>query len=136
MNTTNRIIHSFMVTDTDPDLNILEHLKKGNTPKDKLSAIKNVLNLNPGSGTAADWFIEDGTATLNSLKKYNKSATKGLNMHAKTVVSNYLKSATETEKKTVGINDFVKRQTKPDFVGTKITTAQLDQLDQKFQMTL
>jgi hypothetical protein len=31
-------------------------------------------------------------------------------------------------KPTVGINDFVKRQTKPDFAGTKVTTAQLNKL--------
>ena len=30
--------------------------------------------------------------------------------------------------KTVGINDFVRRQTKPDFVGSKITEAQLEKL--------
>lgn len=30
--------------------------------------------------------------------------------------------------KTVGINDFVKRQTKPDFVGTKISMSQLESL--------
>lgn len=30
--------------------------------------------------------------------------------------------------KTIGINDFVKRQTKPDFAGTKITVTQLEEL--------
>ena len=88
----------------EPFMKALEHLKKGTTPKDKLSAIKNVLNLNPGSGTAADWFIEGGTATLNSLKKYNKSAMKGLNMHAKTVVSNYFKSAINDKKESILVN--------------------------------
>ena len=44
---------------------------------------------------------------------------------AKKVVSNFILSV---EKKTVGINDFVKRQTKPDFVGTKISTSQLENL--------
>jgi hypothetical protein len=35
------------------------------------------------------------------------------------------------DKKTVGINEFVKRQTKADFAGTKLTLAQLEQLRKK-----
>lgn len=38
---------------------------------------------------------------------------------------------TSAEKKTVGINEFVKRQTKPDFAGTKVTMAQLEDLRKK-----
>lgn len=44
----------------------------------------------------------------------------------KKVVTNF-KNAAE-EKKTVGINDFVKRQTKSDFVGTKVSMSQLENL--------
>jgi len=37
----------------------------------------------------------------------------------------YFNETEKTEGKTVGINDFVKRQTKTDFAGTKVTDAQL-----------
>jgi len=43
--------------------------------------------------------------------------------------TNIIQSA--VEKKTVGINDFVKRQTKSDFVGTKISVSQLEELRKK-----
>lgn len=38
----------------------------------------------------------------------------------------YYKNINAGEDKTIGINDFVKRQTKSDFVGTKVTIAQLE----------
>lgn len=53
---------------------------------------------------------------------------------AKNVIVKYMQAA--EEKKTVGINDFVKRQTKPDFVGTKISTAELENLRKKAEQEI
>lgn len=47
----------------------------------------------------------------------------------KKVIANYRVSA--TEKKTVGINNYVKNQTKSDFSGTKVSMAELDDLRRK-----
>ncbi len=52
----------------------------------------------------------------------------------KKIVANYMNAA--EEKKTVGINDFVKRQTKPDFAGTKISTADLENLRKKAEQEI
>jgi len=56
---------------------------------------------------------------MKALKVASKFVGKALNLLA------------AEDKKTVGINDFVKRQTKADFVGTKVTEAQLQKLQKE-----
>jgi hypothetical protein len=51
--------------------------------------------------------------------------------YALDVIANTLENQPEGASATVGINDFVKRQTKPDFTGTKISEVQLESLRKK-----
>lgn len=49
----------------------------------------------------------------------------------------YLQTIASSQSKiTVGINDFVKRQTKPDFVGTKISVPELESLRAKAEQAM
>lgn len=51
------------------------------------------------------------------------------------VVANTLEKLA-AEKKTVGINDFVRRQTKPDFAGTKVSPGKLEELRKKAEQAI
>ena len=70
--------------------------------------------------------MENIVPKLDSIANHLES--KGYLKEAKEIdiISNTIEAAEEAQSQTVGINDFVKRQTKSDFVGTKITPAQLE----------
>jgi len=78
-------------------------------------------------------------ATLDEIA--DKLESKGLLKEARDldVISNTLEvlaAENPDAKATVGINEFVKRQTKPDFAGTKVTPAQLESIRKRAEQNI